>query len=282
MVKASKTQRQENFPVAAFFFSAPLRQTITDYYNFARFCDDIADSKTLSKKQKLQRLNDAEKVLLTGDGSLYPAQRLRETFLAEKLNFSLATDLLTAFRRDAENIKYETWGQLLDYCKYSAAPVGRFMLALHDENPSTYLPATALCSVLQITNHIQDLKDDAAMLKRIYLPKELLGQHKVKLKDLTAENCSKNLKFLINDVLLRCDGLLKDARILPEIIKSRRLKFYTAVTLSLTDSLIAKLKAGDVLSKKIRLGIWDKLRAFCHGMAVLLTVRRKTLTNKGL
>lgn len=79
-------------------------------------------------------------------------------FGMENLANTLFLDLLTAFERDAENRQPEIWEQLIDYCKYSAAPVGRFMLAIHDENPSTYLPAETLCAALQIVNHIQDLK----------------------------------------------------------------------------------------------------------------------------
>ena len=71
------------------------------------------------------------------------------------------------------------------YCQHSAAPVGRFLLALHNENPSTYLPANALCAALQIVNHVQDLKYDAKTLKRVYIPDELFRRFDVSPSALT-------------------------------------------------------------------------------------------------
>lgn len=275
-----KTQKQENFPVASRLFNKKLRKIITDYYNFARYCDDIADNPKLSAKQKLQKLDTAELSLLN-KAKNKQANALHDDFIKENLDFSLATDLLIAFRKDAEKTYYKTWSQLLDYCKYSAVPVGRFMLAIHNENPSTYLPAGALCIVLQITNHIQDLKDDVKKLKRIYIPEELLLKYNVSQKDLTASKCSKNLHFLLNDILDRCCGLLKDADILPAIIENIRLRIYVCVTIVLSKILINKLYNVDILDKNICLTKADWFIAFITGIWKGLFVKRKTLTDKG-
>ena len=276
-----KTQNQENFPVASRLFRAQDRAIITHYYNFARYCDDIADNPTLPTQDKLQKLDFAESSLF-GKGALHQAQVLREDFIREKFDFSLATDLLVAFRKDAQNVSYKTWAQLLDYCQYSAAPVGRFMLALFNENPSTYLPATALCSVLQIVNHLQDLKDDALFLKRFYIPEDLMKKYKVSQKSFTAPSCSKSLQKLLNDVINRIYSLLKDAHILPSIIKSRRLRIYVCITMALTNILINKLSHTDILAKKTKLTVYDWILAVCFGTYQALTTNYKTLTNKEL
>ena len=275
-----KTQKQENFPVASRLFSKKLRKIITDYYNFARYCDDIADNPKLSTKQKLQKLDNIE-LALFNKAKNKQANVLHEDFINEKLDFSLATDLLIAFRQDAKKTNYKTWSQLLDYCKYSAVPVGRFMLAIHDENPSTYLPASALCIVLQITNHIQDLKSDVKKLKRIYIPEELLDKHNVSKRALTASKCSKNLHFLLNDILDRCCGLLKDAEILPAIIKNIRLRIYVCITIILSKILINKLYNLDILNKNVCLTKTDWFVAFVKGIWKGLFIKRKTLTDKG-
>ena len=274
-----KTQRQENFPVACCLFPRTYRKIITHYYNFARYCDDLADSPELSKMQKLDALDRAEKSLY-GKGNLAVASSLRKDFLYEHLDFSLATDLLIAFRRDSENISYQTWAQLLDYCQYSAAPVGRFMLALFNENPSTYLPANALCAVLQITNHIQDLYNDFHLLKRCYLPQEMMKHYKVSAKSIQTRHSSKNLQFLLNDVLRRCQGLLKDAEVLPAIVKSLRLRLYVCVTLKLTNILIKKLYNADVLKDRIGLSVFDWIVAAIWGCGRALMTKRKTLADK--
>jgi len=266
--------------VACCLFNKKMRKIIACYYNFARYCDDIADSGKLSSQEKLKKL-DTEELSLFGKKKSDYATQLREIFVAEQLDFSLITDLLVAFRQDAENKTYITWAQLLDYCKYSAVPVGRFMLAIHNENPSTYLPAGALCIVLQIINHIQDLKDDVKKLKRIYIPEELLLKYNVSQKDLTASKCSKNLHFLLNDILDRCCGLLKDADILPAIIDNIRLRIYVCVTIVLSKILINKLYNVDILDKNICLTKADWFIAFITGIWKGLFVKRKTLTDKG-
>lgn len=274
-----KTQQQENFPVACHLFPKKDRSIITHYYNFARYCDDIADNSDLTEKDKLQKLDEAESSLL-GIGDLSVSKALRKDFLAENFDFSLATDLLIAFRRDAKNLSYQTWAQLLDYCKYSAAPVGRFMLALFNENPSTYLPATALCSVLQIVNHLQDLKNDITTLNRFYIPEELIKKYKVSRKALYASSCSKNLQKLLNDVLNRTCGLLKDARVLPSIIKNFKLRIYVYITLNLTDLLINRLYHTDILAVKVKLSVFDWLRACVKAFFQALTTKRKTLSKE--
>lgn len=276
-----KTQKQENFPVACLLFPRRYRKIISHYYDFARYCDDIADSTSLNSAQKLDSLDLAEQALF-GKGDLPVSTALRTDFLSEGFDFSLATDLLIAFRQDAQNKTYQTWNQLLEYSRYSAAPVGRFMLALFNENPSTYLPASALCIVLQITNHLQDLKSDFIDLNRLYFPEELLLHYNITKESFLSDNSSKNLQFLKNDVLDRCRFLLKDARILPAILRNRRLKTYICITLSLTDILIKKLYHGDVLATKIKLTLRDRLLAVIQGIFYALTTTRKTLTNKGL
>ena len=276
-----KTQKEENFPVACLLFSRQNRMLINHYYDFARACDDIADNPQLSAKEKKKQLEEAEKALFD-KGKFFPSQTLRKDFLKEKFDFSLATDLLIAFKQDAQNKHYKTWTQLLEYCKYSAEPVGRFMLALHNENPSTYLPASALCSVLQLTNHIQDLRSDLLELKRNYLPEELIKKYKISPKSLSVGKSSKNLQKLTNDILNRCRKLLKDARVLPSIVKSKRLKFYICIVLALTDILINKLYNKDVIVEKITLSKLDWAKAISIGCYKTLTTKRKTLTNEGL
>lgn len=274
-----KTQQQENFPVASLLFKKKDRAIITHYYNFARYCDDIADNPDLAEKDKLQKLNEAESALF-GKGDLSVSKVLREDFLSENFDFSLATDLLIAFRQDAQNQSYQTWAQLLDYCKYSAAPVGRFMLALFNENPSTYLPATALCSVLQIINHLQDLKSDVLTLQRFYIPEELMKKYKVSRKALSASSCSKSLQNLLNDVLIRTHGLLEDAKVLPSIIRNLRLRIYVCMVFNLSDLLIKKLYHTDILTVKAKLSVFDWFRAAFKAVFQALTTKRKTLSKE--
>ncbi len=278
----AKTAREENFPVGSLLIKKSLRPIVAAYYQFARRCDDIADAPTLTSAEKLEALHKIEDIFLGEDknyqGKDYAfAQKLRQIFIRENLAYSLATDLLAAFRQDALGFDYKTWGQLVEYCRYSAAPVGRFMLALHDENPSTYQPAAAICVALQIINHLQDLRYDATVQNRIYLPEELLRKYGVKSQELKGKKSSPALKALIRDCGERIRGLLQDGAVLPQIIRNFGLRAEVCVILSLTNIMLKKIIKGDVLCKQIRLNAWDWIRACCRGTARAIFTRRKTL-----
>ena len=87
-----------------------------------------------------------------------------------------STDLLVAFRRDATKRRYASWDELYDYCRYSAMPVGRHVLDLHGEDAATHAPSDALCTSLQVLNHLQDCAKDLAALDRCYLPEDWLAE----------------------------------------------------------------------------------------------------------
>ena len=97
-----------------------------------------------------------------------------------------ALDLLEAFRRDVTKLRYADWAELMDYCRYSAAPVGRFVLDVHGE-PSTLWPANdALCSALQVINHLQDCAKAYRAIDRVYLPLDTLEANGTGVEALTA------------------------------------------------------------------------------------------------
>ena len=83
-------------------------------------------------------------------------------------------DLLEAFRRDVTKLRYADWADLMDYCRYSAAPVGRFVLDVHGESRATWAANDALCSALQVINHLQDCGKDYRDLDRVYIPQDHL------------------------------------------------------------------------------------------------------------
>ncbi len=285
-MKARKKQHnQENFPVVSMLLAKKYHEVVMDYYRFARYSDDVADNPKLSKDEKLAQLDEIENIFL---GKAYKgkklgfAVKLRETFIKENLSSSLATDLLVAFRQDAKNLPYQTWGQLVEYCRYSAAPVGRFMLAIHDENPSTYLPSNALCVALQIVNHIQDLKYDAKLLKRVYIPTDMQKKYNVKTADFLKNQSSAEVKALIKDMISRVKGLLKDAQILPQIVNSYRLRSELYVILSLTNIMIKSIENGDVLTQEIKLSKSAWFKATLYGLVKGLFTKKKSLTIKGL
>ena len=105
----------------------------------------------------------------------------------------------------------------------------------------------------------------------------MMKHYKVSAKSIQARHSSKNLQFLLNDVLKRCQGLLKDAAVLPSIIKSLRLRLYVCITMKLAGILLKKLTHGDVLRDKIALSCFDWIKAVVLGCVTAIITPKKTL-----
>lgn len=279
-----KNKHQENFPVGMMMFNHNIRKIVADYYRFARYADDIADNPHLKPQNKVEKLYELEEIF-TGQRN-YKGQKfkfvqtLKDEFAKHNLSPDLATDLLIAFRKDSLGFDYQTWGQLVDYCKYSAAPVGKFMLAVHQENPSTFLPATSLCVALQIVNHVQDLKYDVSLLKRLYLPAEIMKKYHLRQEDLVQEKSSISLQKAVKHIMEKTLGLVKEGSLLPELIKSLSLRIEVCIILSLTNIMIKKILKGDILAQEIKLSAFDWFRGTISGIYKGLTTKKKTLSYK--
>lgn len=269
-----KTAKDENFSVGL-LVDKKLKPLVMAYYRAARAADDIADAPHLTTEQKLNRLDEIEQAFYGQDNTAanLEATALGELFRLENLDSHLFTDLLIAFRRDAENRQPQIWEQLTDYCNYSAVPVGRFMLAIHNETPSTYLPAASLCTALQLVNHLQDLKYDAVTLRRFYLPVDMMKKHQAENRDLylTFANCP--LKNVILEICGLIRGQMKDAAALPRLVKSFRLRAEIGVIVSLTNSMLKKIEKVDVISGRVKLSRIDWLKALAAGLKTALFKR---------
>ena len=276
-----KNKYQENFPVGMMIFQKKLCKIVSDYYKFARYADDIADNPQLKPQQKINKLHELEEIFTRQ--KKYKGQKLKfvselqQEFSAMELPAGLATDLLIAFRQDALGFEYQTWGQLIEYCKYSAAPVGKFMLAIHQESPTTYLPATSLCAALQIVNHVQDLKYDFSLLHRLYLPAEIMKKYHISTKDIVADKISPGLRQAVIHIMDLTKGLVKEGNLLPQLIKSKSLRIEVCIILSLTNIMIHKLLNKDILSQEVKLSKTDWIRAIITGIYKGLTTKTKTL-----
>ena len=103
------------------------------------------------------------------------AVNLRQALAERAMPPRHALDVLIAFRMDVTKLRYENWDEVIHYCRYSAMPVGRFMLDVHGESTSTWAASDALCAGLQINNHLQDCGKDYRDLNRVYLPRDALA-----------------------------------------------------------------------------------------------------------
>ena len=264
---SGKGKGDENFPVGSWLIRPALRPHVHAFYDFARQADDIADSATLPAAEKIARL-DTMGAVLTGaaaDGSP-SATRLRASLAQTGVTPQHALDLLRAFRQDATKLRYADWPQLLEYCRFSAMPVGRHVLDLHGEAPDTYPPSDALCAALQVLNHLQDCAGDLETLDRCYLPQDMLAAAGVDLAAVRADTASTGFRRVLNQLLDATDGLNRDGARLPARVRDRRLRVETAVIAKLAGRLARRLRREDPLAGRVKLRRGDAVASVLQAL----------------
>lgn len=191
----------ENFPVASFLVPAPLRRPIEVIYRFARSADDIADEGEATPAQRLAELA-AYQAELDRIAAGTPPQTalfvdLAEVVAAHALPVQLFRDLLDAFAQDVVKTRYADYPELVDYCRRSANPVGRLVLALFKRTGDKQLmQSDCICTALQLINFWQDIAIDWQK-DRIYLPQVEMQRFGVGEDDIAASRCSAGWEKLI-------------------------------------------------------------------------------------
>ncbi len=265
---SGKGAADENFPVGSFLLPKALRPHVAAFYAFARAIDDIADNPMLPDSEKATRLWAFDAALKgePGYGAAFAkAHALRESMRATNVPTTHGSDLIAAFVQDCEKKRYQSWEELLGYCEKSANPVGRYLLDLHGEDRAGYRFSDALCTVLQIVNHLQDMKEDKTNLDRIYVIEPWLAGAGGSLADIDAAVESPPLRNTIDRMLDGCDSLMIDARRLPFALKSRSLAMESSVIVKLAERLIARLRGGDPIAGRVALSKFDFARAGIAG-----------------
>ena len=265
--RLGKTHRQENFPVASLLVRAQHRPIILAFYYFVRAADDVADDPALTSAEKIERLDRMEAALL-GDGARneYPEAAALRLALAERgLAPRHAQDLVKAFRLDAVKLRYADWNDLISYCAVSAMPVGRFVLDVHGESPSTWAASDAICAALQIINHLQDCGEDYRNLDRVYLPLDTLSARGVGVEALGARAASPALRGCIGELARKAETLLQQGDELAPSIADWRLALEISVIQSLALRLAGMLTRRDPLCEETHFG---KLTAGGIGLVV--------------
>ncbi len=264
---SGKWRDGENFPVGSWLIRRDLRAHVHTFYRFARNADDIADNSALSSVDKIRRLDRMAAVLDGGAGDDAPAAlEMRRSLLATSMTAQHCHDVLRAFRQDAEQRRYRDWDELMLYCRYSAAPVGRQLLDLHGESRSTWPASDALCAALQVLNHIQDCGADYHRLDRVYLPLDDLAAARTGVEALDASAVTPALRGLLDVLLDRTAGLIETARDLAPGVAAAGLRCECAVIVELAARLLDRLRCGDPLARRVGLGKSDFLAAFAKGV----------------
>lgn len=173
----------ENFPVASWLMPAALRPAVRCLYAFARSADDIADEGDASAEERIKALRAYEiqlQKIKDSKPTEHPLfQELKLHIHEHHIPLDLFFDLLSAFKQDTQVQTYANFKDLLDYCRRSANPVGRMMLALFRAVDEENLRCSdKICSALQLINFWQDIAIDFNK-PRVYLPQEDLHQFQI-------------------------------------------------------------------------------------------------------
>jgi hydroxysqualene synthase len=189
--RALARSHYENFPVASWLLPRPMRPHVAAVYAFARVADDIADEGSVAPAERhvrldawLRRLHAAVAV----ETSAQPPHAHEDLIIVAAahtirtldLTMSLFDDLVSAFRQDITTNRYGSWRELFDYCRRSANPIGRLVLAIAGYRAHEHVrlgeSSDALCTALQLTNFWQDIGRDWAA-DRLYVPRESSTAH---------------------------------------------------------------------------------------------------------
>lgn len=252
----------ENFPVASRLLPKHLRLPIAVIYTFARRADDFADEDDLSNDERLSALNDfSDKLEQLEQGQFvddFTFIALADVITQHQLPYSLFHDLLTAFKMDVTKTRYANFGEVMDYCRYSANPVGRLLLHLNKaDTPENLGQSDAICSALQLINFLQDISQDFEENDRIYLPQDEMQQYGVSEDDIRNKKTHTASRKLIEFQIRRTLKLMQAGAPLGKVLKGR-MGLELRMTIMGGTRILYKLNQQyDDIYSRPRLSKWD-------------------------
>jgi squalene synthase HpnC len=250
-LQSGKGHHDENFPVASFLIAPRHRAPVLAFYKFVRAADDVSDNESATPEAKLALLEQM-RLSLVGESDAVPEGVALRAILSERsLPDVHALDLLEAFRRDCTKLRYRDWDDLLDYCRYSAMPVGRFVLDVHGESRDLWPANDALCAALQVINHLQDCAKDYRELNRVYIPEPMLAAAGIGVEALGQDKANPALSGVISALARTNAGLLDTSRVFARGIKDGRLALEVDLIQTLADDLNTMLMNRDPLSQPV-------------------------------
>jgi len=262
----------ENFPVASGLLPKAWRPHVAALYAFARIADDFADEGDRSNDARLALLDDWRRRLdqaLDGatpdDGSDAAAvfTALADTVRRFDLDRTLLADLISAFRQDVLVKRYETWDDVLDYCRRSANPVGRLVLGIAGRRePQLAQWSDDVCTALQLTNFWQDLEIDWRK-GRLYVPVALVRASAADEQDLGRRRMTAEWRVVMRTASERTRALFDSGRPIVNAV-SGRLRWELRATWLGGTRILDRLEAAefDVFHRRPTLGWRDSVPLF--------------------
>src|SRR3974390_2006394 len=217
------THHYENFNVASWLLPKELHQHFYNLYAYCRWADDLGDE--IPVRDRALELLDWWETELDAcykglpNNAVFVA--LRETIVAKNVPRQPLADLLKAFRQDQVVKRYPTWDSVIDYCAYSANPVGRLVLYLcgyRDQQRQRLSDAT--CTALQLANFWQDVSRDLA-IGRIYIPLDIAALHGLGEQDIVEKKFDDRYVALMKDLIARTRDLFNRGLPLSRMVEGK-------------------------------------------------------------
>jgi squalene synthase HpnC len=217
------THHYENFHVVSFLLPRKLHQDFYNIYSFCRWADDLGD-EIGDKNESLRLLawwREELDAMYAGETRHPVFVALRGTVTQYGIPKQLFADLIRAFIQDQSVPRYATWEGVLDYCVYSANPVGRLLLYLCGySDAERQRLSDCTCTALQLANFWQDVTVD--LLKdRIYIPLEVLERHQYTVEDLFAHRMNDNFRNVMIEIVDRARQLFLEGLPLARTVNRR-------------------------------------------------------------
>lgn len=253
----------ENFPVGSLLMPKAIQPAIHSLYAFMRTADDFSDEdrKAGDEAERLAWLKAWGAMLdetLSGTPTHPVFIALRVTLRQHELPVQWLKDLLHAFEMDVTIRRYKTYDDVLNYCRYSANPVGRLILTLSGyRDDAFYALSDHICTALQLANHWQDVAIDLKK-DRIYLPQDDLSRFGLTDNDLAQGPDVPGFRALLSYEVERARQLFMQGRPLPMCVTGR-LRWELKFTWLGGMRILEKIEAAhfDVFANRPVVTAWD-------------------------
>lgn len=217
------THHYENFHVVSVLLPKRLHQDFYNVYSFCRWADDLGDEipDTAEALRLLKWWRGEVDAMCSGVKKHPVFVALEPTMRRHDLDPVLLHDLITAFERDQTVTRYQNWDEVLDYCKYSANPVGRLVLGLCGyQGTERRLLSDATCTALQLANFWQDVTVDLKK-DRIYIPLEVMAKHGYREEELFQLRFDGRFRLVMQEIVGVARGLFEQGLPLTRMVDRR-------------------------------------------------------------